>query len=54
MDLSNLKPAKGSVTSNIAITLSKMGFKVGILDAEANAEAVSTNLSECNNRILTI
>ena len=45
---------KSTVTSNIAITLSKMGFKVGILDADIYGPSIPIMFDIANERPLSV
>ena len=45
---------KSTVTSNIAITLSKMGFKVGILDADIYGPSIPIMFDIVNERPLSV
>lgn len=45
---------KSTVTSNIAVTLSKMGFKVGVLDADIYGPSVPIMFDVANERPLSV
>lgn len=45
---------KSTVTSNIAITLSKMGFKVGVLDADIYGPSIPIMFDIANERPLSV
>ena len=45
---------KSTVTSNIAVTLSKMGFKVGILDADIYGPSIPIMFDIANERPLSV
>ncbi|MDE0598965.1 MAG: P-loop NTPase, partial [Dokdonia donghaensis] len=45
---------KSTVTSNIAVTLAKMGFKVGILDADIYGPSVPIMFDVANERPLSV
>ena len=44
---------KSTVTSNLAVTLSKMGFKVGVLDADIYGPSVPIMFDVANERLAT-
>jgi len=45
---------KSTVTANLAVTLSKMGFKVGVLDADVYGPSIPIMLDVANERPLSV